>query len=108
MERSAFVVTSTAALEHIEETLGELEHEHMDVDLAGDVLTIAFDDGIKFIINAHSAAGQIWMAADKTAWHFDYVADRQQWIAHKTGDELMATVAAAVGGKLGTPVKLSP
>lgn len=106
MERSAFLALSSAALEHIDAALGDLEHEAMDVDLAGDVLTIAFTDGTKFIINAHSAAGQVWMAADKTAWHFDWDADRRQWIAHKTGDELMATVAAVVTGKLGIEVRL--
>lgn len=106
MERSAFLAASAAALEHIEETLGDLEHDALDVDLAGDVLTLAFDDGAKFIINAHSAAGQIWMAADKNAWHFDYEADRDRWIAHKSGDELMATVADVVGGKLGVSVQL--
>lgn len=106
MERSAFLALSASALEHIDATLGDLEHEAMDVDLAGDVLTLAFDDGSKFIINAHSAAGQVWMAANKSAWHFDWEPDRRQWIAHKTGDELMATVAAVVGAKLGVPVDL--
>lgn len=106
MERSAFLALSSAALEHIDAELGDLEHESMDIDLAGDVLTIAFSDGAKFIINAHSAAGQVWMAADKTAWHFDWEPEQKQWIAKKTGDELMATVAAVVGAKLGTSVRL--
>ena len=49
-------------------------------------------DGAKFIINAHSAAEQIWMAAGTTAWHFDYVAERGRWIASKTNEELMAVL----------------
>jgi CyaY protein len=106
MERSAFLALSSAALEHIDAELGDLEHESMDIDLGGDVLTIAFSDGTKFIINAHSAAGQVWMAADKTAWHFDWEPEHERWIAKKTGDELMATVAAVVGAKLGTSVRL--
>lgn len=106
MERARFFKLSSKALEHIDETLGDLEHEALDVDLAGDVLTIAFSDGSKFVINAHSAAGQIWMAADKNAWHFDYEEDSEKWVAHKSGDELMDTVARTVGAKLGLDITL--
>ena len=104
MDRKTFYETSGRALRHIDDVLGDLEHERLDVMLAGDVLTLAFADGAKFVINAHSAAEQIWMAAGTTAWHFDLVDDR--WIAAKTGDELMGTVARVVGQKLGTTVSL--
>ena len=106
MERAEFVKLSGRALEHIEEGLAELEHEELDVDLAGDVLTLAFGDGAKFIINAHSAAGQIWMAANRSAWHFDWVPERGQWVASKSDDELMSTVARTVGAKLGMDIEL--
>ena len=104
MDRKTFYAESSKALQHIDTVLGDLEHERLDVDLAGDVLTLAFDDGGKFVINAHSAAGQIWMAAGTSAWHFDFEDGR--WIAHKTDDELMATVARVVGDKLGQPIEL--
>lgn len=106
MERGRFGTLSSKALEHIDETLGDLEHERLDVDLAGDVLTLDFADGGKFIINAHSAAGQIWMAAGTTAWHFDYDDASDTWIAAKTGDELMATVARTVGERIGETITL--
>lgn len=105
-QRKRFMVESAKALEYIDEKLGDLEHERLDVDLGGDVLTLTFDDGDRFIINAHSAALQIWMAAGTTAWHFDFVPDEQRWIAAKTGDELMSTVARVVGQRLGTGVEL--
>ena len=106
MERAQFIKLSSQALEHIEDQLAELEHDDLDVDLGGDVLTIAFRDGAKFIVNAHSAAGQVWLAANKSAWHFDWVPEKQVWIAAKTGDELMSTVARTVGERLGTPIEL--
>lgn len=106
MERGRFLALSAKALEHIDEVLGDLEHENLDVDLAGDVLTLGFADGVKFIINAHSAAGQIWMAANTDAWHFDFDLDAERWVASKNGDELMATVARTVGERLGQPVSL--
>ena len=106
MDRKTFYETSAKALRHIDDVLGDLEHERLDVMLAGDVLTLAFTSGEKFVINAHSAAEQIWMAAGTTAWHFDYVHDGDCWIASKTNDELMATVARVVGEKLGETIEL--
>ena len=106
MDRETFVKVASVALERIEEVLADLEHADLDVDLAGDVLTLEFSDGAVFIINAHSAAGQVWMAADRTAWHFDYQPAEEQWVATKTNDELMATVAGKVGSKLGVEIKL--
>ncbi len=104
MERAHFQKVSAEALEHIDAELGALEHEQLDVQLAGDVLTLAFGDGTRYVINAHSAALQVWMAAERSAWHFDY--DDGRWVAHKTGDELMATVARVVGEKLRIDVSL--
>ena len=106
MERETFVELATAALEELETGLAALEHDALDVELGGDVLTLAFDDGTRFVINAHSAAGQVWMAADRNAWHFDYDDERQRWIAAKTGDELRSTVSRVVGAKLGVDVRL--
>lgn len=106
MESKDFHKVSAKALAHIDARLGALEHEDLDVQLAGDVLTLGFADGARFVINAHSAAGQVWMAAGTTAWHFDYEPERGAWIARKTGEELMSTVARVVRDKLGTEVSL--
>ena len=61
---SEFHTRSAQALDHVDEHLGGLEHDALDVDLAGDVLTLSFEDGGTFILNAHSAAGQMWLAAN--------------------------------------------
>jgi CyaY protein len=106
VDRSTFVDKSSKTLEHLERELGALEHDALDVQLSGDVLTLAFGDGARYVINAHSAAGQIWMAADLNAWHFDFLEDRGVWVAAKTGDELLATVARVVGKRLGVDVRL--
>lgn len=106
MDRARFQKVSAAALEHIDDGLGGLEHEDLDVQLGGDVLTLSFSDGTRYVINSHSAALQVWMAAGSTAWHFDYDEASGRWIAGKTGDELMTTVARVVGEKLGQRIDL--
>jgi CyaY protein len=102
MDAKEFHKLSAKALEHIDDALGAADLDGLDVQLAGDVLTITFADGGRFVINAHSAAGQVWMAAGTTAWHFDH--EDGKWIARRTGDELMQTVARVVGERLGTRI----
>ena len=77
-----------------------------EIELEMGILTIEFSDGTKYVINSHRAAGQIWMAAERSAWHFD-PKDDGTWIAAKSGDELFATLARVIEKKVGKPVQLS-
>jgi CyaY protein len=111
MDRKTFNLRATAALERIDAAIAAAEPEGLDASLAGDVLTLEFRAGAPFILNAHSAAGQIWLAAGRAAWHFDWVADPEhpeqgQWIAQRTGDELIATLEQLVHERLGVRVPL--
>ncbi|MFO7179662.1 MAG: iron donor protein CyaY [Pseudomonadota bacterium] len=85
--------------------LDALEDDALEAELASDILTIEFSDGTRYVINSHRAARQIWMAAERSAWHFDY--DGSRWIATKTGEELWSVVEAVLGRKLGRPVRLN-
>ncbi|MCB1894234.1 MAG: iron donor protein CyaY [Zoogloeaceae bacterium] len=77
-----------------------------DVDLQpGGVIEIEFDDGSKVVINRHSAAREIWLAARSGGYHF---APRDgRWIAGRDGAELYAVLARVIGEQSGTPVRLS-
>jgi CyaY protein len=87
--------------------LDALERDDFEAELAHDILNIEFSDGGKFVINSHRAARQIWMAADRNAWHFDWIDEKQRWIALKTGDELWATLSRSLSSKLGGTVELT-
>jgi CyaY protein len=80
--------------------------DELDPDLESGVLSIHFDDDSKYVVNSHRAAKQIWMAAERTAWHFDYAADRAAWVA-SSGDELWSSLAEMLGRKLGAAVALN-
>jgi CyaY protein len=86
--------------------LDALEHPDVEAELASDILTIEFADGTRYVVNSHRAARQIWMAAERSAWHFDWVPAKRRWIAEKTGDELWSTVSRAIEKRLGSPVSL--
>jgi CyaY protein len=88
------------------DALDALDAEGLETELAGDILTLEFRDGAKYVINSHRAARQIWMAAERSAWHFDWIESSQRWVAAKTGDELWATLSRSLSKKLDQPVEL--
>jgi CyaY protein len=79
--------------------------DELFAELGGDVLTIEFEDQTRYVINSHLAARQIWLAADRNAWHFD-VNTEGRWLDRRTGAELWEKVRELVGKKLGRPVTL--
>jgi CyaY protein len=46
------------------------------------------------------------MAAERNAWHFDWLPEREAWIASKSGDELWSTLERVLRDKLGKPLQL--
>jgi len=88
------------------DALDGLQTDALEVELESDILTLEFADGSKYVINSHRAARQIWMAADHSAWHFDWQKERSAWVASKNGDELWTTIERVTEKKLGNTVRL--
>jgi iron-sulfur cluster assembly protein CyaY len=105
LSESDFERIADEALRALEQTLGDLD-ERLEVDLASGVLTLEFSDGTKYVVNSHRAARQIWMAAERAAWHFDYRASEARWMTTKSTEELWATIEGVLSRKLGRPVTL--
>ncbi|NUO49479.1 MAG: iron donor protein CyaY [Polyangiaceae bacterium] len=78
-----------------------------EVELEMGILSIEFPDGAKYIVNSHRAAKQIWMAADRSAWHFDPDLSTGKWTATKSGDELWSALEGTISKKAGKPFKLA-
>jgi CyaY protein len=100
----AYEEAADRTLQALERALSEMDG--LEADLASGILTIEFEDGVKFVINSHRAACQIWMAASLSAWHFDHHTAEDRWIAAKTGDELWSTLEGVLSRKLGRAVAL--
>lgn len=103
MPESTFDRLAEATLARLVEALGALEE--LDVDLSQGVLTVKFEDGRRYVINSHRAARQIWMAADASAWHFDW--DGARWLSTRSKEELWALVGERLSARLGRPIQLS-
>jgi CyaY protein len=87
-------------------SLDAIASDEIEAELASDILTIEFTDGTRYVINSHRAARQIWLAAERSAWHFDFRPAQKDWVAGKTGDELWSTLTRLISEKLGEPLTL--
>jgi CyaY protein len=104
MDDSTFDKIGRTELAFLEEKLGELDPDDLEVTASDGVLTLALRDGVRVVVNTHRAARQIWMAAVASAWKFDHQADGRWRTAG--GDELRATIARVVKERIGLDVPL--
>ena len=93
MDGPTFEALARTALERLRSTLeGDPD---LDVEEKGDgVIEISLDDGSKVIVNRHSAAQEIWVAARSGGFHFRW--DGAAWRNTRDGRELFAAVEGLV------------
>ena len=78
----------------------------VEAELSADILSLEFEDDAQYVINSHRAARQIWMAAEREAWHFSFEASSTHWVASKTNSELWNTLESVLSKKLERDLKL--
>lgn len=105
VDDNGFDARALAELNYLEDKLGELDPDDVEVSVSSGVLRLELRDGTKIVINSHRAAGQIWMAAVATAWHFDPTTDGG-WVAGKSGEALRPTIARLIQDHLGLQIAL--
>ena len=104
MEESVFNAMAEAELARIETALEECGAD-MDVEpKQGCVLEIEFDNGSKMIINRHTAAREIWVAAKSGGFHFRPLDGN--WVNTRGGDDLWEMLAALASAQAGAAVSL--
>ena len=100
MDEQAYLKLADTTFKHIEDMLEDVDADDVDFERAGDVLTLAFKNGKKCIVNTQRPTRQIWMAAGVRAWHFDW--DGARWIDDKEKThELTQTIKDVVKEQAG-------
>jgi CyaY protein len=105
MDEREFNTLADATLRRIEDAI---ENCGADVDLEvkpGGVLELEFDDGSKVIINRHTAAREIWVAAKSGGYHFRPQDGR--WLGTRDGEDLLAAIARCMTEQAGETVHLA-
>ncbi len=104
MDEREFNELADAQLRRIEDAI---EACGADVDLEvkpGGVLEVEFANGSKIIINRHTAAREIWLAARSGGYHFR--PEDGRWLASRDGEELMAAIGRCIAEQGGGAVHL--
>jgi CyaY protein len=104
MTESEFETLAGAALAALERAF-EAGAPDADVQSKGEgVLEVEFDDRSKMVINRHTAAREIWVAAREGGFHFRH--DGTAWLDTRDGTELFAAVSRLATQQAGAPVVL--
>ena len=85
MDESRYHKLADEALRTLESMLEDVDAEEVDVERAGDVLTLTFADKRKAVVNTQRPTRQIWLAADarKALELVDEPDDRLRVIKHR-------------------------
>ena len=106
MTDSEFEVLAEAALAALERAL-EASALDADVETKGvGVLEIEFGNGTKMVVNRHTAAREIWVAAKSGGFHFRH--DGRLWRDTRDGTELFAALSRLASAQGEIPVILAP
>lgn len=92
-----FDALATDVLERVLEAFDDVDPDQVEAVPSDGV--VRFDFGGRrspWVINSQRGALQVWLAAERKAWHFarEGTAQDGRWVAPKTGEELYATLSA--------------
>ena len=105
MNDSEFNTLADEALKQIEAGLGQSDADLDFAMVSAGVLEIELPDGSKIIVNRHSAAREVWVAAKSGGYHFRW--DGSAWRDTRDKSELMASLTRILSSQSGESVKLS-
>jgi CyaY protein len=104
MDETGFNALAEATLASIERALDDCGGA-IDYELRpGGVLELEFEDGSRIIINRHSAAREIWVAARSGGFHFRLEDGR--WLGTRDAVELFEALSRMVSSQSGKIVEL--
>ena len=108
MGESGFSDRVDATLARIEAALEKLADDaESDPVRAGNVLTFAFENGHRIVVNSQAAAEEIWVAARSGGFHYRWDEATQRWVDTRSGAELFAALSRLVEIELVVPVTLA-
>jgi CyaY protein len=104
MDETAFTHAALALLERLENAL-EGSGVEMDIEpKPGGVLEVSFENGSRLIINRHTAAREIWVAAKSGGFHFRLEGAR--WVNTRDGEELFSALSRLASEQSGQTIDL--
>ena len=94
MDEATFLDLSKTALGRIRDAVDACDPDVVECVPDADVVKVVFPTGLPYVLNTQRPVKEIWLAADRNAWHFRF--DGQAWIDKRSGDELIAAMVRLV------------
>ena len=104
MLEADFNALADAELARLETLLDGCEADFDYEVKPGGVLELEFANGTKIIVNRHSAAREIWLAAKSGGFHFRPEAGR--WVGTRDGADFYAVLSRCMSEQVGEGVNL--
>jgi len=94
LDDKRFAALADATLERLMAAIEEACGDRAEVELDGGALSIALEDGGKYLLNKHAPMRQLWLASPTSgAWHFAYDEAARAW-RNTRGPETLGGVLA--------------
>ena len=99
LDERSFRELAGATVERVRRALDAEDPDVVEAVLEAGVLKVQLASGPPFVLNLQPPIRELWLAADRAAWHFRY--DGARWIDKKHGGELFDTLRELLAKKLG-------
>jgi CyaY protein len=104
MDEATFRALASAAIAAVRRALDEQDPDVVECVPDADVVKVVFPTGLPFVLNTQRPVREIWLAADRQAWHFRF--DGDAWRDKRNHDELHATLVRLVHARAGVTLAL--
>jgi CyaY protein len=101
----AWAELAEAVLDRIAEALDEAGSEAVEWDRTGDVLTVEFEDGVRYVVSMNRDRQRLYVSADGDGVMFGYQPDDGDWCA-EDGRELYTWFAQCFAERSGVELEL--
>ena len=104
MDEATFQALASDTIARVQRALDREDPDVVECVSEADVIKIAFPKGPPFVLNKQRPVREIWLAADRQAWHFRY--DGAAWVDKRSNDELLSTLKRLVHERSGAALAL--
>jgi iron donor protein CyaY len=78
-----------------------------DLERAGDVLTVEFENGDKIIVTPNSPVEQLWISAEYQGHRFNWSDQKADWVGEKDGVALNSYLSSVLSRKAGKELSIT-
>jgi CyaY protein len=104
MDEPTFLRLAGDAIARVRRALDAQDPDVVECVPDADVVKVAFPQGAPFVLNTQRPVREIWLAADRQAWHFRF--DGSSWRDKRSSDELFGALHRLVKARAGVDLAL--